>query len=267
MPELKKPMVEEEIMSKRAFISTGIEKLDSLLEGGLQKGFTTLISGVPGSNLEIITKQIATAEKVVYITTEESEDEIISTMKRFSWDTSDIEFVDIASRHLNHILEGESKRISIYEQRSKNKLKELIKSGSEGMPPSIKSPEDYLAVLSHNVRMHASSKIIVNSLDFFLNRYRHEDMLKALQAAKAIVADKKGAFIIILTRGIHGDEIERKLELLADCVLELDVLQKGTTFERLLTVKKVRNYAKKIGTARYDITDTGFMLETIERIL
>ncbi len=254
-------------MTSKDFISTGIEKLDSLLEGGLQKGFTTLISGVPGSNLEIISKQIASTEQVIYISTDETKDEIARAMNRFSWDMDDIEFVDIASRHLNRILEGESKRISIYEQRSKNKLKELIKMGSEGMPPTIRSPEDYLAVISHNVRVHASKKIIVNSLDFFLNRYRHDDILKALQAAKAIVADKQGVLIIIMTRGIHGEEIERKLELLSDCVLELDVIQKGTTFERLLTVKKVRNYAKKIGTARYDITDTGFMLETIERIL
>ncbi len=260
-------MVESKTMTDKKFISTGIEKLDSLLEGGLQKGFTTLISGVPGSNLEIITKQIATNEDVVYITTQETKEEIVSTMQRFSWDVAHIDFVDIASRHLHRILEGETKRISIYEQRSKNKLKELIKTGSEGMPPTIKSPEDYLAVVAHNARVHASKKIIVNSLDFFLNRYRHDDILKALQAAKAIVSEKKGALIIIMTRGIHGEEIERKLELFSDCVLELDVIQKGTTFERLLTVKKVRNYAKKIGTARYDITDTGFMLETIERIL
>jgi len=260
-------MAESKTLTDKKFMSTGIEKLDSLLEGGLQKGFTTLISGVPGSNLEIITKQIATKEDVVYITSDETKDEIVSTMQRFSWDTSHIDFVDIASKHLHHILEGETKRISIYEQRSKNKLKELIKTGSQGMPPSIRSSEDYLAVISHNARIHASKKIIISTLDFFLNRYRHEDILKALQAAKAIISDKKGLLIIIMTRGIHGEEIERKLELFSDCVLELDVIQKGTTFERLLTVKKVRNYAKKIGTARYDITDTGFMLETIERIL
>jgi KaiC/GvpD/RAD55 family RecA-like ATPase len=257
----------EAVEDNREFLSTGIEKLDYLLEGGLQKGFTTLISGISGSNLEIITKQIATTEDVIYITTDETKEEIISAMNRFSWDSSNIDFKDIASKHLKRIVESELKRIAIHEQRSKNNLNELIKAGSEGMPPSTQSREDYLAIFTNNTRLNASKKIIASTLDFFLTRYNHTDVLRVLQAAKAIVSEKKGALILIMTRGIHGTEIERRLELLCDCVLELDVIQKGATFERLLTVKKVRNYAKKIGTARYDITDTGFMLETIERIL
>ena len=48
---------------------------------------------------------------------------------------------------------------------------------------------------------------------------------------------------------------------------ELQVLQKGSTFERFLSVRKMRNYAKKIGIARYTIDDSGFVLEMIERIM
>jgi KaiC/GvpD/RAD55 family RecA-like ATPase len=72
---------------------------------------------------------------------------------------------------------------------------------------------------------------------------------------------------MIMTRGIHGDIFERKMEGLADCVLELQVMQKGSTYERFLAVKKMRNYAKKIGIARYVIDTNGFILEMIERIM
>jgi len=72
---------------------------------------------------------------------------------------------------------------------------------------------------------------------------------------------------MIMTRGIHGDVFERKMEGIADCVLELEVLQKGSTFERFLAVKKMKNYAKKIGIARYAIDSDGFVLEMIERIM
>jgi len=53
-------MVRRIKMTMDEFISTGIEKLDKLLEGGILKGFTTLILGSPGSSIEILSKQLAT---------------------------------------------------------------------------------------------------------------------------------------------------------------------------------------------------------------
>jgi len=252
---------------QREFISTGIQKLDDLLGGGLQKGFTTLISAIPGTNIEIFTKQLATADNPIYITTDETKEEIIDTMHSFQWDASDVDFEDISQKHLDFVREGESKRISIYQQRSRNKIKELIKEGSQGVPAQHTGEEDYLAKLSHHFRDNANRKIILNNLDFFLERYITLDVLQTVKAGKINVAQQQGVLIIIITRGIHGTQIERNLEALADCILELDVVRKGTSFERLLSVKKIRNYAKKIGTARYEITDQGLILENIERIL
>lgn len=252
---------------QKEFSSTGIQKLDDLLGGGFQKGFTTLISAIPGTNIEIFTKQLASTDQPIYITTEETKDDIIETMKSFSWNTDQIYFEDIAQKHLDHVREGESKRISIYEQRSRTKIKELIKEGSQGLPTQKTGEEDFLAVLSHNFLENSSKKIIVNSLDFFLERYSINDILHTMKAGKINIAQQQGVLIIIITRGIHGTQTERNLEAIADCIIELDVVQKGTSFERFLSVKKIRNYAKKIGTARYEISDQGLILENIERIL
>ena len=254
-------------MSEKEVISTGIPKLDELLGGGIQKGSTMLLSGVPGSNIELITKQFASAGDTLYVTTDETKDEIVDTMKQFSWDTSHIVFEDIAHKHLRYVYEGETKRVSIYKQRSKQKIKELIKMGSEGLPPLKQREEDYLAIISENLRSNPSKKIILSTLDFFLSTYRSEDVLRVIKSGKVNIAENKGVLIIIMTRGIHGEVIERQLESLADSVIDLYVIQKGSNFERILSVKKIRNFAKKIGTARYDINDNGFVLENIERIL
>ena len=248
-------------------ITTGIEKLDRLLEGGIPKGFTTLILASPGSSTEILVKQIATAGKVLYFTTDETKDEILETMERFGWKIPQLEFVDISSRYYKNVLEGEQKRVSIYEQRSKLKLKELIEIGSTAMPKTTSGEEDFLAILSNKIKQSSAEKIIINSLDFFLSQYKQEDVLKTIYAAKISNLNKKGALIIVMTKGIHGELFENKMESLADCVLELSVIQKGSAFERFLSVKKMRNYAKKIGIARYAIDDSGFVLEMIERIM
>jgi len=254
-------------MTDNEFISTGIEKLDKLLEGGIPRGFTTLILGTPGSSIEILSKQLATVGDVLYFTTEETKDEVLETMGRFGWNPPEINFIDMASKYSQSVLTGEQKRVSIYEQRSKLKLKELIKIGSSGMPPTTKGEEDFLAILSNKIKTAASKKIIINSLDFFLSQYSQDEVIRTIHAAKISNLQNRGALFIIMTRGIHGDVFERKMEGIADCVLELEVLQKGSTFERFLSVKKMRNYAKKIGIARYAIDSDGFVLEMIERIM
>ena len=254
-------------MTDKEFISTGIEKLDKLLEGGIPRGFTTLILGTPGSSIEILSKQLATVGDVLYFTTEETKDEVLETMGRFGWNPPEINFIDIASKYSQSVLTGEQKRVSIYEQRSKLKLKELIEIGSSGMPPITKGEEDFLAILSNKIKTAASKKIIINSLDFFLSQYSQDEVIRTIHAAKISNLQNRGALFIIMTRGIHGDVFERKMEGIADCVLELEVLQKGSTFERFLSVKKMRNYAKKIGIARYGIDSDGFVLEMIERIM
>lgn len=253
---------------KAGFVSTGIDKLDRLLEGGIPGGFTVVLLGSPGSSIEILIKQIASTGNITYITTEETKQEILDTMSRFKWQPTNIDFVDISERYYSNVLKGEQKRVSIYEQRSKLKLKELIELGSTAMPSTATSDEDFLAVVSNRTKNAAlNSTIIISSLDFFLSQYAQEDVLKTVYAAKVNNLKNKGALLIVMTKGVHGEMFERKMEGIADAVLELDVIQKGSSFERYLSVKKMRNYAKKIGIARYVIDDSGFVLEMIERIM
>jgi KaiC/GvpD/RAD55 family RecA-like ATPase len=254
-------------MTKEEFISTGIEKLDKMLEGGTPTGYTILILGSPGSSVEILCKQLATTGEVLYITTEETEDELNDTMERFGWGKPNIEIIDIASKYSEAILHGEQKRVSVYQQRSKEKLKELIELGRQGMSNLVRSAEDFLAIVSNGVKNTEYEKIIINSLDFFLGQYSQEEVLRTIHAAKICNLQNKGVLFMVMTKGIHGDIFERKMEGIADGVLELEVIQKGSAFERFLAVKKMKNYAKKIGIARYAIDSDGFVLEMIERIM
>lgn len=254
-------------MSNDILISTGIEELDNFLEGGTPKGFTVLILGSPESSIEILSKQLATSDNVIYFTTEETETEIYDTMERFGWGKPNIEIIDIASQYLETILSDEQRRINIYKQRAKVKLKELIEIGSSGVPPIAKVEKDFLAILLNKIEITNCEKIIINSLDFFLNQYTQDEVINTIHAAKICNIKNKGVMYMIMTRGIYGDIIERRMEGIADCVLELEVLQKGSTFKRFLAVKKMKNYAKKIGIARYIIDSNGFVLEMIERIV
>jgi len=254
-------------MIENKYISTGIENLDKLLEGGIQKGFTTLILGPPGSSIEIFGKQISSTQKVLYISTEENKKDITDTMDRFGWSIEDIDFVDIQTEFSQQILNGIGRPINVYEQKNKSIIKELIKQGSSKDPPKSLRKTDYLGYILDRIKSTNNQKIVLNSLDFLFSEYSNEKVIRTINEIKIQNMQKNSVLFLLLTKGIYEDIIEKRLEGISDCVIELEVIQKGSTFERFLTVKKLRNFAKKIGIARYVVESNGFVLETVERIM
>jgi len=252
---------------KDNYIGTGIENLDKLLEGGIQKGFTTLILGSPGSSIEILGKQIASTNRVLYITTDESQDDVTNTMKRFGWDISDINFLDISTEFSKDILNGIGRSINYYEQKKKSKIRELIQTASSSENIEFNKANDYLSFMLDKIKSNNYEKAIINNLDFFINEYSNDKVFRTIQEIKIQNYEKKSALFMILSKGSHSESLEKKFEGISDCVIDLEVIQKGSTFERFLTIKKLRNYAKRIGIARYAVESNGFILETVERIM
>jgi KaiC/GvpD/RAD55 family RecA-like ATPase len=226
-----------------------------------------LILGSPGSSIEIFGKQLSSTKNVLYITTEETKNDVIDTMERFGWDISNVDILDISSKFSKQILKGIGRPINIYEQKSKSKIQELIKEGSSNKPPETNKIHDYLSYILDNIKNSKREKIIINSLDFFINEYPKEKVIRTLQEIKIQNTEKKTVIFFIMTKGIYGELLEKKIEGLSDCVIELEVIQKGSTFERFLAIKKLRNFAKRIGIARYVVESNGFVLETVERII
>jgi len=79
------------IMKKMDRIETGIPGLDKLIEGGLIKGSTTLITGGAGAGKTIFCSQfimhgLKNGEKCLYLTLEEPPDDIKDDVKNFGWD-------------------------------------------------------------------------------------------------------------------------------------------------------------------------------------
>ncbi len=72
-------------------IPSGIPGLDRLIEGGLIKGSTTLVSGAAGTGKTIFCAQflfmegLKKGEICMFITLEEKPEDIIGDVKRFGW--------------------------------------------------------------------------------------------------------------------------------------------------------------------------------------
>ncbi len=85
-------------------IPTGIPGFDEILNGGLEKGWSYLIKGGPGSGktifgLQFLIEGVKRGEKVVYISFDETKEEVKRQAKNFGWDIDkgNFHFVDKVS--------------------------------------------------------------------------------------------------------------------------------------------------------------------------
>lgn len=276
-----------------ALTSTGIGPLDIFLQGGLPRGFTTILLAPSGSGGEIFAKQFATNhpdERIVYVTTDESRAEVEATMKAAGWDMRGLDVVDMQSDFADAMLEaqqsslddgksqaGEAPRRRRFDPRELvegTSSRDLLR-GQAGRdhagPRDAGKPgrdTDYLGqLIQPYARLRTPDRMVVHSLDFFLNLYPVEQVVAALTALKAANSKSGGQLLLVVAKGAHGGTTERRLELLSDCLIELEMTRRGTKFDRYFMVKKVKNRSTGVGVSTYEIGDAGFSLETLERIV
>lgn len=260
-------------------VSTGVPALDAFLKGGLPRGYTTLILAPVGAGVELLAKQFTqgpAGERVLYITTDESLHEVEATAQTAGWNFDGVQVVDLQTEFASAMLEaqdtperattstGFDPRDLVENTTSADFLHAKPRPGK----PTETARTDYLGKLIEPYRkLRAPDRVVVHSVDFFLNMYTVDQVISALTALKAANARQGGLLLLVLAKGAHGAATERRMELLADCLLELEVTRKGTTFERYFMVKKVKNRTTGIGVSTYNVTAQGFQLETLERIV
>lgn len=243
--------------------STGIEKLDDVLLNGVPHGYTILALGTPSSGLELFAKQFATGDsnsEVIYFSTTETEEEIKNLFNQYNWKPN-IKIISIAKSYYEKILAKEL-------EASKLKRVGLSKSDIRKMIDYEETKRvNFLEEMTYEVSKYKKDyRVIVDSLDFFLEQYSEEDVLSAIRTICAHVHFTKGLVLFTIVKDIHEKRIEGAISAIVDCVIELEVVKIGTEFENRLVVKKVKNMPQKIVTLIYSITETGITPETLTRI-
>ena len=234
--------------------STGIKMLDEALAGGLQTGFTILVCGQPGAGMDLFAKQFASGgvgqEDVVYFTTNERNEDIISTMEQFGW-KKDINIVNLGSVYYENVLAGELEVSKFRREgirlRDIKKLKEVRRGGT-----------NLLTILTYEVsKLKPPFRVIIDSLDFFFEYYEPSNVLSAIRTIKAHTQRSESVALLTMLTGIRQRNIESGIEEIMDCIVELERERAKNAFHKQMVIRKYRNHPERTGIYPYELSKSG----------
>lgn len=224
------------------FIRSGIPGLDHILKGGIKKSSSVLVSGVPGSGKTMIGLQFiyqgATqfGESGIYITSEETEQDL---------------------RAYAHLL---GMNWMAAEQQNKIFLVEKKPTRLSGGIISIKGLIDVIT-------KYQIKRIALDSLNFFQylypkNKYDDLDFRREVLLFLGQLKEAGVTFIAVNERNsINLDRIEyTPMDFLFEGLILLTRIRKGSYYERVISVSKMRGQAHSLDVYPISIDAAGIKI-------
>jgi circadian clock protein KaiC len=220
-------------------VSTGFERLDTMLGGGLFRGSSTLITGVPGTSKTTLSGKFAEAacrrgERTLFVSFDEGPDRIVRNL------TS----------------------VGI-------QLKPYLKSGVlqmySGRTESV-AAEDHLVTLKALIREHQPRCMVIDPLSAIA---KAGGLAAARSVATRFIYTAKDEKITVVVTAINeGDEPEAEstdlqISTIADTWIHLSYLIHGGERNRALTIIKSRGTAHSNQVRELILRDTGPMLADV----
>ena len=233
---------------------SGVAELDRSL-GGIPEGFAILVYGSPGSGTELFAKQFAAAgvgkENVIYFTTSERDVDVKNTMKHFGWNPN-ITIVNIGEEYYQKVLAKELE-ISKYRQEGVS-VKDIKRLRTHEISKGV----NFLTKITYEIsKLKPPFRVIIDSLDFFMEYYEPQHVISALRTIKAHSQYQRGIVLATMLKGVHEPKTESGVEEVVDIIVELEKLRREKEFQRYLIIQKVRNHPEKVGIMEYTITGKG----------
>ena len=235
----------------------GIPALDKYLGGGVPKGFTILVVGRPGSGTEYLAKQFASAGEIhtTYFTTTETDEDIVAAMKEHGWKTN-IKIFNIGAKYYETTLE---RRLEISRYRQEGlKYDEIKKTKGDKETFEV----NYLTSLAYEVsKLPTPFRVVVDSLDFFLENYDTTEVLSAMRTIKAHTQHSDSITLITLLKNVLEARLQSSIEDMADMIIELERDTVQHEVKKFLTIQKVRNNPGLVGSMQCAFGPTGIELQ------
>ncbi len=241
-------------MSLRLYIRTGIDGIDSMLEGqGIPRGYVVLILGSPGCGKTTLGIQflyngvVKFGENGILVLLEEDPEIVKSNMLRFGWDLEELE---------------NEKKIAIIDASPIRFITKNVKLGEE----IIGSKEFQLISLIERIKKESerinAKRLVIDSLSTFILQYPRE-----VERREAILNLIRGIAPLncttLLVSELRYSSTERKYQIeeyVAQGVIVLQRLLRVGGIVHILTIEKMRGVNHDIQPRPFKITQNGIVV-------
>jgi len=226
------PYATEKVYSER--VSTGVDGLDRMLSGGIYKGSTMLVMGESGtgkttSALQFLVRGAASKDKVLFVSYEESPEELIRHGRSFGW-----------------------------------KLEELIETRLARFACSFPDPGNIQRVFSETRRIiqeYKPSRLIVDGLTT-LEKALDEDEFYQVIRRLTTLGKSAGVTCLATARTSEGAlPSDFWVSSLADVILSLRQVESQSALRRALVIFKARGSAIDPSIREFEISQRGLVVE------
>lgn len=225
-------------------VKTGVDGLDQILNGGLPRGHTVIVSGTSGSGKTTLTTEYLYYgakdhdEKGIYFTLEEPAENIIETSKAFGMDFESDEVGD---------------KVRFYESL------ELMREGSGG---EVFEPDRFIEEFKRQVEEFEPDRVVLDSITKFAMIFdsaalRREKVSELAQFLRD--HDVTSTLLSEIPYEASGDAVSRYqiVEFVADGVILLGYERTQSSRTRTLEVFKMRRTDHSSDIHPLKITDRG----------
>ncbi len=233
------------------WMKTGIQGFDDLLEKGIPKGSAILLSGGAGCGKTIFALQVlnyaaSKGEKCLYISFEESEKSLKKHMKDFGWDPETLE-----KKGFLKIKQADAFDISTSVEALLAKAKGELLIELDEIPGLI--PEGF-----------KPDRIVLDSLSALAAAFSKKEETYRIYIEQLFrYFEKKGvlSFLISETEQLPTKFSENGVEeFLADGVIVLYNIRRGTIRENAIEILKMRGTKHQKKIVAFQITDKGIVV-------
>ena len=274
-------------MKKTERIPTGIEGLDSLLNGGLPMNTVNLVSGPPGSGKSLLCMHFIYSgvenfdEPGLYIMLEENHDNLVKAMKSFGLrpeiyeEEGDLILADLGwiTKELGPEREAPSGLAGMDILRDKGKEHRVdmawLETDSEARAELEKGFVGFRTlheVVEHTVAKKKIKRLVVDSVAAIGLMYKSPEIFrKELFAFGRYLRDKKlTSMLVTETSGVTNAVRFGVEHFLTDSHIQLNLRSVKGEFMRTVTVQKMRFGNHDSGVHPFNITSRGMEINTRE---
>ena len=233
---------------------TGIPGFDELIEGGFPDRSLNLISGPPGSGKSLLSMQFIYngakkgSEPGIYITLEESRENMLRATKRYGIDLESQE-----DKGLLHLVDMGRMRTEC--------------SASEELEWGLVSFDTLQDFLKKHVSFSNAKRLVVDSLTAIGVYYPNHEILRRELFKFSRFLKSSGITTVIISETVEERDSRYNIEeFIADSLIKLDYESLSGEYRRTLTVKKMRFTKHDPLTHPFLIMDNGIEVSPDEVI-